>query len=47
MNSDEIDLICRSSSVDEIKSYIDRRKELGLSLEDVFNLIKATKDVIY
>lgn len=47
MISDEIDAICLSASVDEIKSYIDRREELGLTVEDVFNLIKATKDVKY
>lgn len=47
MSSDEIDAICLSASVDEIKSYIDRREELGLTVEEVFNLIKATKDVRY
>lgn len=47
MISDEINAICLLANVDEIKSYIDRREELGLTVEEVFNLIKATKDVEY
>ena len=47
MKSEEIRDVCRSAKVDEIKSYIERRKELGLELIEIYELIKATKDVEY